>query len=193
MPKAEGAAPGVTAEEIGVLKKVADELGPDGLRTFGVLHDAGVPTEEAERILNLGQFADGFKTKDELQAFHDSLEGRTVAPEFHHLVLFLVTDLGHTITEAVTEIRNHLPFVLRLMAHRRYRSTYQAVRTWRDFDRLDRAAIQRKRDEYVRHGPEGELAKLILERIDARESAEAKQAMDARDATIKARRAAEAS
>ena len=182
-----GGGAGLTAEEIRVLEKVVAELGPDGLRTFGGLLDAGVPSQEAERILNNNQWIDGFRTHDELLAFHGSLEGGPAAVEFHHLVLFLVTEMGHTLSEAVMEIRNHRPFVLRVAAHHRYRSTYQAVRTWREVDRLSDAEMKRRRDEYKRRGPEGELAELILERIEARETREAREAMDARDAAILAR------
>ena len=189
MPRDEGAAPGVTAGEIGVLKKVAAELGPDGLRTFGVLLNAGVPASDAERILNLNQFADGFRTKDELQAFHDSLAAKTAAPEFHHLVLFLV-EMGHTITEALTEVRDRRAFVLRLLSHNIYRRTFQQVRLWRDVDRLSAAEQKRERERYAKHGPDGELAALINERITARESREARAAMDARDAALKAKHSA---
>ena len=182
-----GASPGVAAEELEALRKVVDELGPDGLGTFSGLLDAGVPTGEAARILNQNQWVDSFKTDDELQAFHNSLEGRSLEPEFHHLVLFLVTELGHTIGQAVTEIRNHRPFVLRLAGHNRYRCVYKEVRTWMDVDRLSVKELQQNQAEYRRHGPEGKLAKRIRERIETREAAEAREEMDARDAAIRDR------
>ena len=40
-------------------------------------------------------------------------------------------------------------------------------------------------ESYVRNGPDGELAAMILERIRASETAEAKAAMDARDAALR--------
>ena len=178
---------GITAEDLDALRKVADEIGPDGLRTFSGLLDAGVPSGEAERILNQNQWIDRFRTLDELRAFHDSLDGGSGEPEFHHLVLFLVTDLGHTVSEAVAEIRNHRPFVLRIVQHHRYRSTYQAVRRWLDVDRLSPSALKRAAEDYHRHGPDGELAKLIRERIEAREAKEAREELDARDAAIRER------
>ena len=187
MAKRDAAAPDLTAEETEALGKVVGELGLDGLQTFGGLLDAGVPTEEAARILNQNQWIDRFRTDDELRAFHDSLESRSPEPEFHHLVLFLATELGHTIGQAVTEIRNHRAFVLRIALHHRYRRTHQAVRTWMEVDRLTAEQLKERREEYHRRGPDGELAKLIRERIDAGEAAEAREAMDARDAAIRDR------
>ena len=188
MPKRDaGASPSLTAEQVEAFRRVSGELGADGLQTFSGLLDAGVPSEEAARILNQNQWIDRFKTGDELRAFHDSLEGRSPQPEFHHLVLFLATELGHTIGQAVTEIRNHRAFVLRIAIHHRYRQTYDAVRTWMDVDRLSAAHLKEKREEYHRRGPGGELAKRIRERIEAGEAAEAREAMDARDAAIRDR------
>ena len=174
-------------ESLAALRRVREEVGPDGLHTLGTLLDAGVSPDEAARVLNDNQFADGFRTKDELQAFHDSLEGASAVPEFHHLVLILVEDLGHTISEAVAEVRNNRAFVLRLLGHSRYRKTYQAVRRWLAYDKLSDAAKRQEYESYVRNGPDGELAAMILERIRVRETAEAKQAMDARDAKLRER------
>ena len=99
-------------------------------------------------------------------------------------MLILVEDLGHTISEAVAEVRNNRAFVLRLLGHSRYRKTYQAVRRWLAYDKLSDAAKKQEYENYVRNGPDGELAAMILERIRARETAEAKQAMGARDAVL---------
>ena len=177
-------------ESLAALRRVQEEVGPDGLRTLGTLLDAGVSPDEAARVLNDNQFADRFQTKDDLQAFHDSLEGASAAPEFHHLVLILVEDLGHTISEAVAEVRNNRAFVLRLLGHSRYRKTYQAVRRWLAYDRLSDGQKRREYESYVRNGPDGELAAMVLERIRARESREAKQAMAARDAELQAKHSA---
>ena len=104
----------ISKESLAALRRVQEEVGPDGLHTLGTLLDAGVSPDEAARVLNDNQFADGFRTKDELKAFHDSLDGAAAVPEFHHLVLILVEELGHTISEAVAEVRNNRAFVLRL-------------------------------------------------------------------------------
>ena len=175
-------------ESLAALRRVQEEVGPDGLHTLGTLLDAGVSPEDAARVLNDNQFADGFRTKDDLRAFHASLDGSAAVPEFHHLVLILVEDLGHTISEAVAEVRNNRAFVLRLLGHSRYRKTYQAVRRWLDYDKLSDAQKKREYESYVRNGPDGDLAAMILDRIRARESAEAREAMDARDAALKAKR-----
>ena len=175
----------ISKESLAALRRVQEEVGPDGLHTLGTLLDAGVSPEDAARVLNDNQFADGFRTKDELKAFHDSLEGATAVPEFHHLVLILVEELGHTISEAVAEVRNNRAFVLRLLGHSRYLKTYRAVRRWLSYDKLSDAAKKQEYENYVRNGPDGELAAMVLERIRARESAEAKAAMDARDAVLR--------
>ena len=175
-------------ESLAALRRVQEEVGADGLHTLGTLLDAGVGAEEAARVLNDNEWIRKFATKDELHAFHDSLEGAAPVPEFHHLVLILVEELGHTISEAVAEVRNNRAFVLRLLGHSRYRKTYQAVRRWLEYDKLSDAAKRQEYESYVRNGPDGELAAMVLERIRSRESAEAKQAMDARDAALKAKR-----
>ena len=175
-------------ESLAALRRVQEEVGPDGLHTLGTLLDAGVSPDEAARVLNDNEWIKKFATKDELLAFHASLDGRAAVPEFHHLVLILVEDLGHTISEAVAEVRNNRAFVLRLLGHSRYRKTYLAVRRWLDYDRLSDARKKQEYESYVRNGPDGELAAMILERIRARETAEAKAAMEARDAALKAKR-----
>ena len=143
--------------------RVQEEVGADGLHTLGTLLDAGVSPDEAARVLNDNQFADGFRTKDDLQAFHDSLEGATAVPGVPPPgVSILVEDLGHTISEAVAEVRNNRAFVLRLLGHSRYRKTYLAVRRWLDYDKLSDAAeetgVRDLRPERAgrrtgRHGP----------------------------------------
>ena len=180
----------ISEESLAALRRVQEEVGPDGLHTLGTLLDAGVSPEDAARVLNDNQFADGFRTKDDLQAFHASLDGSAAVPEFHHLVLILVEDLGHTISEAVAEVRNNRAFVLRLLGHSRYRKTYLAVRRWLDYDKLSDAAKKQEYENYVRNGPDGDMAAMILDRIQARESKEAKLAMDARDAALNAKHSA---
>ena len=175
-------------ESLAALRRVQEEVGADGLHTLGTLLDAGIGAEEAARVLNDNEWIKKFATKDELKAFHASLDGRAAVPEFHHLVLVLVEELGHTISEAVAEVRNNRAFVLRLLGHSRYRKTYLAVRRWLDYDKLSDARKKQEYENYVRNGPDGDLAAMILERIRARETAEAKQAMDARDAALKAKR-----
>ena len=171
-------------ESLAALRRVQEEVGPDGLRTLGTLLDAGVSPDEAARVLNDNEWIKKFATKDELQAFHDSLAGRSALPEFHHLVLVLVLDMGHTISEAVTEIRNNRAFVLRMLAHHSYRRTYRQVRQWLDHDKLSDKQRRSEYESYQRNGPEGELAALVLERIRARETEDAKAAMGARDAVL---------
>ena len=171
-------------ESLAALRRVQEEVGPDGLHTLGTLLDAGVSPDEAARVLNDNEWIRQFATKDELRAFHDSLDGRA-DPEFHHLLLLLVEDLGHTISEAVREVRNNRALVLRLLVHRVYRENYRAVRRWLDWDKLSAVDKKSEHDRYIRHGPEGAFAEQVLERIRARETAEAKQAMDARDAKLR--------
>ena len=48
----------------------------------------------------------------------------------------------------------------------------------------------REYESYVRNGPGGDLAAMILERIRDRESKEARAAMDARDAALQAKHSA---
>ena len=175
----------ISKESLATLRRVQEEVGPDGLHTLGTLLDAGVGAEEAARVLNDNEWIKKFATTDELKAFHASLDGAAAVPEFHHLVLILVEELGHTIAEAVAEVRNNRAFVLRLLGHSRYRKTYQAVRRWLDYDKLSDARKKQEYESYVRNGPDGELAAMILERIRARETAEAKAAMDARDAALR--------
>ena len=130
----------ISEESLEALRRVQDEVGASGIHTLGTLLDAGVSPEEAARILNDAQWVKQFAKADDLQGFHDSLDGKAAAPEFHHLVLLLVEDHGHTISEAVAEVRNNRSFVLRLLGHSRYRKTYQAVRRWLDYDKLSDAA-----------------------------------------------------
>ena len=171
------------SEGLSALRGLAEKVGQEGIAVFGTLLETGVPPAEAARILNEREHAKKFVPADRLEAFHNSLEGLT-DPEWHHLVLCTVEMGGHTISQAVEEVRNNRELVIRLLIHRQYRDEFNAVKKWLDFDRLSDDEQKRLRKDYVKDGPSGRFASLIRERIEAREFADAKKAMDERDAAI---------
>ena len=138
------------------LGKHADKISPDAAPTVEALRGAGVPFEAIADILNDDEWnrklIEKHITTDELQKFHDSLCGRNPnGVEFHNLVLWLV-DRGHTLSEAVTEIKKNRAFVERMLLHYRYREAFRSVLVWQEKvkdDKLTEARRVELRKKYL--------------------------------------------
>ena len=164
--------------------KVADSAGLEGLSSIDDLRESGYSDEEIARALNERSFVESKVVRDKLQGFHDSLAGVSPKLEFHHLVLILVRDFNHTISEAVAEIRANRSLVARLIEHWHYSERFKTVRKWLDHDRKSDKEIEAASKAWREHGPQDPMAVLIRERIKKQENKDAKKGMDERDAGI---------